>query len=744
MQVFKESIKVPNNVFMGGQQDSLTYKDKEFKFIIDGEDVFVISATGTPFGNDIIYIDEINKRVGINISEPLVSLDVSSDILTRGDMFVSGTLSANELAINDLTINNLTVSNNLNVIGDLFVSGALVDIRSDTIIEGDLSVSGNLVGLDCTCSSLILSGFILAQDDIGTASALNGQSLFITNGGVIGGDLTVSGTLNANINVSFDGVVNNLTVSNDAFIGNNLDVNGHLFVTTNTNATVVANNMIFDLDSFYVNGSSIVGIYGDGINLGADDEINITSAFAGINLEPATGEIVGISGDLEVTGNGLVTGDLTVSGTLNANIDVSFDGIVENLTVSNDAFIGNDLEVAGNGLFDGDLTVSGTLNANINVSFDGIVNNLTVSNDAFIGNDLIVDNGFNVNGNGIVVLNSNDNVDIGALNDLNINAGSMSEIIVAEKTCQAVTSQELIFYRKSTGYEMEMDYGTFLVGATSSTFAGDMIINGSITSIGSNYLANYPFLQITSFQYRVGSSSLIDLDASTRIELTANEIQTNSAGNFRNVSNNCFITSSANITLDADTAVSISSPIVNINVPSTFNLNGGDINFNSGPETIAISSIGTTRAEPSAVIRKTNVDPNNQFFLQFQYAYLATTGPIQTAGYIQTNGAGQLVTQSASSSKFKKNIRENEDECYDIVKALRGVKFDWKDEYKKGVYDCHGFIAEEIQTHYPVASSTNLEGDSYISQESLIPVLWSTVRKLIDKCEALEKRLDEN
>ncbi len=327
MNTFRDSIDIPTSIFMGDRLERIEHFNRGFDFYVGPTRVVRIDKDGiTPnsgiIDSNVLFIDEAEGRVGINTSLPQYALDVSGDSNVSGDA---------------------------NILGNLYVSGDFADIRSDTIIEGDLSVSGNLVGLDCTCSSLILSGFVLAQEDINSGQQLVGNSLYITSGGIIAGDLTVSGTLNANIDVSFTGVVDNLTVSNNVTIGNQL---------------IMANEPQAEIN----------------VN---DNELFIRASTVFLDANPS-------GSNLEVLGDGVYYGDLTVSGTLNANIDVSFDGNVENLTVTNDVSIGNQLDVGGNSIFEGDLTVSGTLFANLDVSFDGVVENLTVSNNATIGNQLEV------------------------------------------------------------------------------------------------------------------------------------------------------------------------------------------------------------------------------------------------------------------------------------------------------------------------------------------------------------------
>lgn len=126
-----------------------------------------------------------------------------------------------------------------------------------------------------------------------------------------------------------------------------------------------------------------------------------------------------------------------------------------------------------------------------------------------------------------------------------------------------------------------------------------------------------------------------------------------------------------------------------------------------------------------------NKDDNNNSDNRFMSFYLNEDET--SIGSIRTDGNGDLVIDNISSITLKENIRSNEDECYDIVKSLRGVKYD----IINGSKNVNGFIAEEVSDIYPIATG-KVDGVNTISKSSLIPVLWSAVRKMHKEIEELK------
>lgn len=130
------------------------------------------------------------------------------------------------------------------------------------------------------------------------------------------------------------------------------------------------------------------------------------------------------------------------------------------------------------------------------------------------------------------------------------------------------------------------------------------------------------------------------------------------------------------------------------------------------------------------VIKTSGVTADNRFMSFY------IDGGVTRVGGIRTDGAGAIQLDEISTITMKENIRNNEDECYDILQNLRGVKYD----FINGNKNVNGFIAEEVKESYPVAAGT-FDGINTISKGSLIPVMWSAMRKMSKEHEELKEML---
>ena len=159
----------------------------------------------------------------------------------------------------------------------------------------------------------------------------------------------------------------------------------------------------------------------------------------------------------------------------------------------------------------------------------------------------------------------------------------------------------------------------------------------------------------------------------------------------------------------------------------------GDLFVNNSSQSIFFADSSILGTTSMAIYRK-GVSGLDNRFINFESGVSSIFSPGTNVGGIRIDGVGALVIDTVSSIKLKENIRENHNECYELVKSLRGVKFDWKSGL---AYDCNGFIAEEVKDIFPIASG-NLNGINTVSMQSLIPVLWSALRKTQKKLEDLE------
>ena len=94
--------------------------------------------------------------------------------------------------------------------------------------------------------------------------------------------------------------------------------------------------------------------------------------------------------------------------------------------------------------------------------------------------------------------------------------------------------------------------------------------------------------------------------------------------------------------------------------------------------------------------------------------------------YIDRNGA-----HNSSDARLKTDINTINDSL-NLVKQLRGVKFDWKHNIEKGKDHHHrnfGFIAQELEQVIPQVVSTDENGFKFVNCSALIPFLIEAIKE---------------
>ncbi|MEO9870417.1 tail fiber domain-containing protein [Ekhidna sp.] len=94
-----------------------------------------------------------------------------------------------------------------------------------------------------------------------------------------------------------------------------------------------------------------------------------------------------------------------------------------------------------------------------------------------------------------------------------------------------------------------------------------------------------------------------------------------------------------------------------------------------------------------------------------------------------------VVTQT-SDRRLKKNIQSLEKPLENVLK-LRGVSYQWKDEFKSQRNQI-GVIAQEVEEVYPEFVHTNDEGMKAVNYAQMTPVLIGAIKELNKKVEKLE------
>jgi hypothetical protein len=326
--------------------------------------VGLISATGNISGGNLITANLMSAG-SINSNSTITA----TGNVTAGNFITNGTVAAGFISAADANIANVniinievtnietttvdaeTVTSNGNVTGGNVISLGIVsavgNITGGNVISlGIVSAVGNITGGNVSGTSLTGTLLTAAQTNITSLGTL--ESLTVT-GNVTGGNLVTAGlTDTSTLNVTNNANVGNLgtgglIVATGNITGGNLITAGQVTATGN-----ISGNF------FLGNGSQLTGIDATSIqngtaNVRTFENANVTVSAGGIaNVLIVTSTGANIAGTLNVTGN--VTGaNLITVGTVQTS----------NLIVSGIESVGT-LNVSGDTLISGNLTVSGT------------------------------------------------------------------------------------------------------------------------------------------------------------------------------------------------------------------------------------------------------------------------------------------------------------------------------------------------------------------------------------------------
>lgn len=288
-----------------------------------------------------------NNTVTIGlVDSPTVSGTVTANIFTDGTATLTG---------GNLTATDGSFTNNVAVSANVDVANAVV---AETFTDGTATITGG----DLTATNVSLTDTIDAVTlTDGTATLTGGDLTDVNNVSAVNG--TFSGTItdgSASLaSGNFTGLANvtaNGTITANTFTDGTATLSAGDLTTT---GNITAGAVEFD----YLSGTGAVevtDIINDGTLSGASST-NLATAGSlktYIDVEIDKYDVLALHSD---TGNGNVnlnTETLSVLGTA-GEIETSVSGNAITIGLPDNVTIGNDLEVVGNTIIDGDLTVNG-------------------------------------------------------------------------------------------------------------------------------------------------------------------------------------------------------------------------------------------------------------------------------------------------------------------------------------------------------------------------------------------------
>lgn len=226
--------------------------------IRDGVELTVRNTQSDP---DILYIDVVNGRIGVNTTSPAFPLDVDgtiqgtglrSDIADVGNINLSGTTIKSNLG--DINIQPGTVFDKV-IIGP----AEIPNIYGNVTVDGDI-FADNFTAGSATVGRFLTIGEIVIDGDLVTLTTDNSKSLVIEPNG--------TGILEIRSDTE---ISENLQVLGNALISGNLTVQGTTAVIGSENITIKDNIIV--LNSEETNSGVSLRYSGVKVNRGSSDNV---------------------------------------------------------------------------------------------------------------------------------------------------------------------------------------------------------------------------------------------------------------------------------------------------------------------------------------------------------------------------------------------------------------------------------------------------------------------------------------
>jgi cytoskeletal protein CcmA (bactofilin family) len=545
-------INYTGNFYHNGIKTSMQNNYSLNNNLNDNLNISVNSIWEKDYNNNSIYY---NNYVGIGITKPNYMLDVNGATNINGNLYINNSINSS----NTIYCTNIVASNS--------ITGNTLIINKDSNIKGNLIVSGNI---DC--------------------NYINVQNNYVFNSDIVfNGNITVNGY--ADILGNFSINTNKFTVNSttgDVYIDKSLSINSSIYITNSLLANGIAtfNNSVY-VNNLFINGN--ISGYNDlditsnltANNITANSTISVDGGYI-YNQQGAAFFVLYSDNDsaLYVGGGSTITGNLNVSGSVNANtseFNIYSANIINNFSCYADA------------------QISGNLLVQSNITCYSNINSYTI-NTGYIGNTFLyvptcnIDSNGNISADGSLYIKKLSNFD----DDVTINGNlTVSGITVLESYCtfQSITtsgnltgSQIFIdnynFYNDNTNQFVNINYSTPSISTTTGalTVNGGVGINGDL-NVGGNIIGNINMRNLTTISSGLIFNSINivpdKLDSISK-EITLFD-NTNSSENIINLNNSDKI-AAYNITdINSNIIYIIDSDTIGDHIDITININSKKI-----------------------------------------------------------------------------------------------------------------------------------------------------------------------
>jgi hypothetical protein len=635
----------------------------------------------------------ISRRLVLNGNNDTTGTGTGTLIITGGTSMTGNAFIGGNLTISQNAVVSSTTNSNSATSGALTVSGGAG-------IVGNAFIGGNVRVLSTIDSTSITRGALTVAGGVG-----------ITGNTYIGGNVSIANTTQITSSIeSTSTTTGALTITGGIGIGANATIGGNVLISSLTDVSGLGTG------AFIVYGGASItkGLQTNG-NITSSGILRINNTFDPINI--GAGAIYLPNGGASIGGNIFGGKNITSSGILRTNATTDCNSIGTGAMIVNggtslagNVYVGGNLvttNVNASAIFGGSIVSTSTTDAqNTSTGAMRLSGGMSVTGNAFIGGNVGITNGLLVSGDIASTNNTTGALRVtgGAGIRGNLYVGGITQIdgnVLFTRTTPSVstnTGAAIVYGGIGIGGNTYIGGNISVLSTTSSIDAS----SGSITTLGGlGVRGNVNIGGSISFAGGLVGPVVINEPIGTTLSPTTGTLVLN----HNNINGESSIVFPSKTNYGSDYAY----------IRFQDNVRVGSLDTESALLTIGIQNDSNAGSNldrinfDSGVIGMSNSSPNNTYKLD-------VGGGVNASFYNAT-----------SDYRIKENVQELEITEYNIDK-LRPVHYDNKSTGKHDI----GFIAHEIQEHYPFLVNGDKDGvhTQSVNYIGLIGVLVKEIQVL--------------
>jgi hypothetical protein len=440
---------------------------------------------GIYIDTDTLYVDNIDRKIGINNKKPLEALDIC------GNLLVSGTITArniiSEEGIEDSTITLTNVGSSPNADGATITNHVLQLQPASSDFPGLITTNSQTIsGIKTFTNTINASDIVLSGNLTAINTELTGN-LTAVDAELTGNLTAVNAELSANLTATDIDLSGNLTAVN-AELSGTLDVSGTItgsIINLSDSISAVDGNFSGSLVAANLSGTNTGNItLGSVINTSTANGATLTGQQLQLNV--ADGTNAGLMSTVAQTfsGNKTFNDDVIITGTLSSSNfsgtntgDVTLGSVINTGTTNGATLTGQQLRLnvadasnpgiisTGSQTFSGAKTFNDDLTVGTTLSVDTIASQLDISG--------------NITATGTIAAT-------GTITGSNLSGSNTGDITLA-----AVSNTSTSLGASLSGQQLTLhvadNVNAGLISTTTQTFAGNKTFNNDVQINGVTY-----------------------------------------------------------------------------------------------------------------------------------------------------------------------------------------------------------------------------------------------------------------